>query len=175
MAVSKKAVFFVVLLVGAVSVAMKFLLDPFGSKQVQSPQSKELVVEEKATPTPKETEKVPPQTPTTAESTKEAALVPSAVQAKNLSVETSYTSPAGPEKVGFTLEVDTNGMVTKAETVVGASDDKSVSFQKNFQTNLSGAVVGKKLSDLTRIDKVGKASLTTGAFNAALSQLKAQL
>ncbi len=57
----------------------------------------------------------------------------------------------------------------------GATSPISTKWQQNFAENLPAAVKGKKLSELSSIDKVAGASLTTAAFNQSLAQLKAQM
>jgi hypothetical protein len=77
--------------------------------------------------------------------------------------------------VGFTLVVDNNGVITDAQTEVMGVAPTSKMRQESFAKELPKVVVGKKLADLTKVDRVGGSSLTTGAFNAALAKLKAQL
>ena len=167
MAFSKKSAFLLVLLVGVVGVIMKFILDPFGGEEKQESPKTATAPKKEAQPVRQEQAQ---GTPAPAPSTTSVAG-----QTKQVTVTTSYGSPAGPEEVGFTLGVDTNGVIVSADTVVKAGDPASTNFQENFKANLPGAVVGKKLTDLTRIDKVGQASLTTGAFNQVLAQMKSQL
>ncbi|MBW7955329.1 hypothetical protein H3C66_01205 [Patescibacteria group bacterium] len=92
-----------------------------------------------------------------------------------VSVETSYMSPGGEEQVGFTLFVDEEGVITAAETNVLGKSPTTVMRQKSFAAELPTVVTGKKLSELSDVDRVGGSSLTTGAFNKALTELKAQL
>jgi len=89
--------------------------------------------------------------------------------------EQSYVTPAGEEKVGFVLFVDADGVVTAAETEMLAKAPTSVMRQKSFAAVLPTVITGKKLSELTKVDRVGGSSLTTGAFNKALTELNAQL
>ena len=92
-----------------------------------------------------------------------------------LSVEANYTSPAGEEEVIFNISVDENGVITKAETEGLATNPTSIIRQKSFAESLPTAIVGKNISELSNIDRVGGSSLTTNAFNASLEQLRAQL
>lgn len=94
---------------------------------------------------------------------------------KMVKSEQTYTTPAGEEKVAFVVYVDANGVVTDAETTIGAKAPTSVMRQKSFAAELPTVLKGKKLSELTKIDRVGGSSLTTGAFNKALTDLKAQI
>lgn len=94
---------------------------------------------------------------------------------KTLSYKTSYTNPSGSDEVGFNVMVDANGVVTGVTVDVLAVNGISKNRQTAFATDLPQAINGKKLMDLNAIDRVGGSSLTTGAFNAALPALKAQL
>ncbi len=47
--------------------------------------------------------------------------------------------------------------------------------KKEFNDQVNVILKGKKLSELTKIDKVGKSTLTTDAFNSVIDELKAQL
>lgn len=94
---------------------------------------------------------------------------------KELSVKTSYTNPGGSDEVGFTLVVDSTGVITDAKTETLATNPTSLIRQQSFASELPTVLKGKKLSELSQIDKVGGSSLTTAAFNKSLDQLKAQL
>ncbi|MCW1887955.1 MAG: hypothetical protein KIH67_000155 [Candidatus Moranbacteria bacterium] len=117
--------------------------------------------------------KMPTQPASEKKQMEEAVAVPES--GKKLTTTQSYKSPAGMEEIGFTVVVDKDGMITGAEAKPMATDDKSTMFQGNFAKALPTMVTGKKLSDLEKIDRTGGASLTTGAFNQALSKLKADL
>lgn len=84
----------------------------------------------------------------------------------------SYIAPGNNNHivdVSLTLKDDT----ITAVAVSYSGDDKKES--KQFQGRFSGAieteVIGKKISDLS-LARVGGASLTTGAFNKALAEIK---
>lgn len=87
-------------------------------------------------------------------------------------VETTYKTPAGEDAVAFQLLVDGSGTIARADTEVKAQNDISKKFQEAFSKDISSVLVGKRLSELSAIDTVGGASLTTKAFNDALGQLK---
>lgn len=95
--------------------------------------------------------------------------------AKKLATTTTYMSPAGEESVGFILYVDDQGEIVDAQTDMMGKDPTSQFRQTSFAGEFPAAVKGKKLAELTSIDRVGGSSLTTGAFNQALAGLKAQL
>lgn len=119
------------------------------------------------------TDKKSPMQPATEKKQVEAVTVPE--NGKKLSINGSYKSPAGAEQIGFIVVIDKDGVVTGAEAIPMAENEKSVMFQGNFAKAFPGVVTGKKLSDLEKIDRTGGASLTTGAFNIALASLKADL
>lgn len=95
--------------------------------------------------------------------------------AKSVSTKISYQNPSGADEVGFTLSVDTMGMITDVKTDILATNEISKKRQAAFAEGLPSAVKGKKLSDLASIDKVGGSSLTTKAFNDSLAVLKSSL
>ena len=94
---------------------------------------------------------------------------------KQISATQTYRDPSGEEQVTFMLTLDKAGLITEAASTVLAENPIAVKRQTAFRDGFSAAVVGKKLRDLSRIDVVSGSSLTTGAFNAALASLKAQL
>jgi hypothetical protein len=162
-----------------VGVIVKFLIDPFKAKEEVIVKQDEIVIEEvpvvEATPTPATPTPAPAPVEAKTEIVVPAKPAAPVATAKKIALNTSYGSPAGPEEVGFALNVDASGIITSAETIVKATDDKSIKYQNSFKKEFATKVVGKKLSDLSSVDKVGKASLTTNAFNASLGKLKAQL
>lgn len=97
------------------------------------------------------------------------------VTEKKLTTKTSYQNPAGADEVGFNVTVNAEGVVTDATVDILAEHAVSKTRQLAFSDGFAAALKGKKLSELTAIDKVGGSSLTTGAFNAALPQLQTQL
>lgn len=92
-----------------------------------------------------------------------------------VSTTTTYQSPGGPEEVGFSLVVDQSGTIIDATTTVLGKSPITQTRQTSFSEEFPAAVEGKKLADLGPIDRVGGSSLTTGAFNEALTDLQAQL
>jgi hypothetical protein len=96
-------------------------------------------------------------------------------RAEDATVVASYKSPAGDEKIGFKVVVDGSGVITDANTEVMAEHAISQKLQTSFAQALPEKIKGKKLSELGPIDKIGGASLTTGAFNDSLDELKSAL
>jgi len=85
-----------------------------------------------------------------------------------------YSSPEGEEETVFEIELE-NGFVKKIETGVITKIDASIVYQNQFAKDLPKLIVGKKLSEITDLDIVSGASLTTAAFNKAIGELKLQL
>ncbi len=109
--------------------------------------------------------------------TREESVQPTrdVAQTRDISVTTTYTNPAGEDQIRFTLMVDDAGVITDVKTEILATHDVSKKRQMAFADGLPAVVNGKKLSQLTGIDRVGASSLTTQAFNTSLNQLKSQL
>lgn len=117
------------------------------------------------TPTPQPTEEMMiSQSPTPAQKI-----------GQELKTETSYVSPAGEEKVAFSLTVDSTGTIVGANTVVMGKAPISIMRQESFAKEFPTILVGKSINDIEKVDRIGGSSLTTGAFNEALTTLKSQL
>lgn len=82
-----------------------------------------------------------------------------------------YVSPAGPSQV--TVELTLEGDTVTAVTVTPLSDDPTASgFQGQFADGIADIVVGRDIDQLA-VSRVGGSSLTSGGFNDALAQIKA--
>ena len=85
-----------------------------------------------------------------------------------------YTTPARIThdiEVSLTLEGDlVKDVVVNFDKGNGPAND----YQKRFESSYKTAVIGQKLSNLS-LSRVGGASLTSGGFNEAVSQIKAQI
>ena len=129
----------------------------------------EVKTEEEATVVPSTytTETLTPQETTTDDDTAAAALA-------TLSGAAKYTTPARIThdiEVSLTLEGDlVKDVVVNFDKGNGPAND----YQKRFESSYKTAVIGQKLSNLS-LSRVGGASLTSGGFNEAVSQIKAQI
>lgn len=85
--------------------------------------------------------------------------------------EVEYESPGGQEVNSFTIILN-RGIITKVRVGITTNIDESIYYQKNFASELPKIIVGKRLADLGPIDRLAGASLTTTAFNEAVSTLK---
>lgn len=143
-----------VFVIAAILSAWRFIIQPWQQRETATPALETMV------PSPNSTSGSTP-------------AVEEAISVKTASVKTSYKNPGGADEVGFSVSVDESGVITQATVEVLAKNPTSIQRQKAFAAELPQAIQGKKLSDLTTIDKVGGSSLTTEAFNASLAQLKA--
>lgn len=122
----------------------------------------------------------PPPTTPSAVPAKPIPAAPVAVVAKTAykdgtyTITASYTAPSRTtHDVTTTLKI-VNDVVTESQVnFSGEKAETSSNYQSRFSQNYKSEVVGKKLDNIT-LARVGGASLTTGAFNKALVQVKAQ-
>lgn len=84
----------------------------------------------------------------------------------------SYVSPHGPETVDVTVTLESD-TVTSVEVVGHGDNPDSQRYQGFFIDGIAAEVVGKSLDDIS-VDKVGGSSLTSGGFEAALAEIKAE-
>jgi uncharacterized protein with FMN-binding domain len=83
-----------------------------------------------------------------------------------------YISPAGPSQV--TVEITLAGDAVTAVTVTPLSSDPTAKgFQTKFANGIADVVVGQDI-DTLNVSRVGGSSLTSGGFNDALEQIKAE-
>lgn len=92
---------------------------------------------------------------------------------RELSTVVTYKAPNGDDTVKFSLFVDRNGVITDVKSL-NMADPADANLLK-FNAGLLTVIKGKKLSDISAVDKIGTSSLTTDAFNSALAKLKTQL
>ena len=89
------------------------------------------------------------------------------------SAEGSYQSPGGTETIKVTVVLK-NDIITDATVVsILAEREQSHEFQGMFISNFKQYVIGKNI-DQVHLSKVSGSSLTSGGFNAALTQIKSQ-
>lgn len=98
-----------------------------------------------------------------------------AVEPKKVSAVTKYMAAPGKEdELRFTLTLDKDGVITDVITL-DAKTNEVPEKKKAFNEGLSVVIKGKKLSELSAVDKIGTSTLTTNAFNSVINQLKAQI
>jgi len=87
-----------------------------------------------------------------------------------VTLEPSYISPGGEERISIMLTI-ANGVVAEAEATSLAKHPTSKQMQAGFVEEFSGAVLGMTLDELESVDRIGGASLTTGAFRKSITEL----
>ena len=94
---------------------------------------------------------------------------------REVSAEVGYPVPNdGYDNVRFTLVLDAEGVITDVREVAVETNEAD-EHQIEFAQGLAAVIKGKKLSELTAVDRIGKSSMTTDAFNSAIDKLKSQL
>ncbi|WP_457974372.1 FMN-binding protein [Arthrobacter sp. D1-17] len=88
------------------------------------------------------------------------------------SADGNYRSPNGTETVGVQLTLS-NGTVSAVEITQHPSNPNTRRFQGEFAGGIAAQVVGKSLDEI-KVSKVAGSSLTSGGFNQAVEEIKAQ-
>lgn len=84
----------------------------------------------------------------------------------------SYQSPHGTETIDVQLTLEDN-VVTDLDVTPHPTDPNVERFQGQFAGGIAEIVVGKNIDELD-VDKVAGSSLTSGGFNDAIAQIKAE-
>ena len=82
-----------------------------------------------------------------------------------------YVSPNGTETVDVTVTL-ADGVITDVEVVGDGDNPNSKRYQGEFSAGIADVVVGKSIDEI-EVDTVAGSSLTSGGFNAAIEQIKA--
>jgi uncharacterized protein with FMN-binding domain len=90
----------------------------------------------------------------------------------NFSLTEDYMSPGGKDQLGVMLALK-DGLVADVNVQNMAGDKTSSGYQDRFIAGIKAAVVGKSIESL-KLGVVSGASLTTGAFNKALAEIRNQ-
>lgn len=86
--------------------------------------------------------------------------------------EGTYVSPNGNEKVGVELTIESD-TVKAVNIITHPSNPNTKKYQGEFAGGISGQIVGKNIDELN-VTKVAGSSLTSGGFNKALEEIKAE-
>lgn len=84
----------------------------------------------------------------------------------------SYTTPQGTEEIDVTITLEAD-VVTAVEITSSPSNPNTKQYQGEFVDGIDAVVVGKNIDDLD-VSKVGGSSLTSGGFNSAVDEIKAE-
>lgn len=93
-----------------------------------------------------------------------------AADSQVLTFEPVYISPGGEERISIMLTI-ADGVVSEAQATSMAKHPTSKQMQAGFVEEFSGTVVGMSLAELESVDRIGGASLTTGAFRKSITEL----
>jgi hypothetical protein len=138
--------------------------------------------EEGDVPKPTTPVAVAPTTPTTPKPTPIAPITPTAPTTPTApatayadGTKTTNVTYRAPENSNHTMAVTITlkGDVVTASSITYGGDKvgESTKYQNRFMSAYESQVIGKKL-DSIQLSRVGGASLTTGAFNKALAEVK---
>ena len=82
-----------------------------------------------------------------------------------------YQAPSGTESVDVTVTLE-DGVITDVQVVGNATDPTAIQHQGEFIGGIAAEVVGKPIDDI-QVSKVSGSSLTSGGFNKAIDEIKA--
>lgn len=88
------------------------------------------------------------------------------------SADGTYVSPNGTETVGVELTIESD-TVTAVDITTHPTNPNTEKFQGEFAGGVASQIVGKKIDELN-VSKVAGSSLTSGGFNDALEEIKAE-
>lgn len=96
-------------------------------------------------------------------------------ETKEVSAVITYGEPGKySDTLRFVVTVDKAGVIQEIKTLEDATGEIPEK-KKEFNELVNVQLKGKKLADVSALDKVGKSTMTTNAFNGALESLKAGL
>lgn len=126
-------------------------------------------------PVTKPTTPVTPPTPVTPTPTPAPVVTTPVTAYKNgtYNVTTTYTVPGNNKHTVTATVVIKNDVVTASTIVYGGDNNQtSTEYQNRFSAKYQSQVIGTKI-DAIALSRVGGASLTTGAYNKAIAEVKA--
>lgn len=84
----------------------------------------------------------------------------------------SYSTPESVETISVTITLD-DDVITAVEVTGEPSKRESEQYQGQFIGGISEVVVGKNIDEIS-VSRVAGSSLTSGGFNDAIEQIKAE-
>jgi uncharacterized protein with FMN-binding domain len=84
----------------------------------------------------------------------------------------SYQSPNGTETIDVSLTLEGN-IITDVEVTTHPTSPNTERFQGEFAAGIAGVIVGKNIDEIS-VSKVAGSSLTSGGFNRAIDEIKAE-
>lgn len=82
-----------------------------------------------------------------------------------------YQAPSGTETVDVTVTL-ADGVITDVQVVGNATDPEAKQHQGEFIDGIAAEVVGKPIDGI-QVSKISGSSLTSGGFNKAIEEIKA--
>jgi uncharacterized protein with FMN-binding domain len=96
---------------------------------------------------------------------------PSGYKDGTYSVTIGYSVPHGQNSLSVKMTLS-SGLITDVTATDSYSDYESERYTSGFDSSINSVAVGKSVSSLS-VSRLSGASLTSSAFNAALSKIKA--
>lgn len=84
----------------------------------------------------------------------------------------SYSTPESVEKISVTVTL-ADDVITNVEVTGTPTKRESEQYQGQFIGGISSEVVGKKIDEIS-VSRVAGSSLTSGGFNKAIDEIKAE-
>lgn len=114
----------------------------------------------------------PAPIPTTPPTPSPTPTVTTTYKSAKFEADTTYTVPSRAKHTVLVTLTITDDIVTDTSITFGGDTDKtSTGYQTKFEAAYQAQVVGKSLDSIS-LSRVAGASLTTGAYNNALAQIK---
>ena len=88
------------------------------------------------------------------------------------SASAEYRTPSTTETLDVTVTLD-DGIISDVEVVGHGTNPNSKRYQGEFIGGIADVVVGKSIDEIS-VDKVAGSSLSSGGFNDAIKQIKAE-
>ena len=88
------------------------------------------------------------------------------------SASADYRTPSTTETLDVTVTLD-GGIISDVEVVGHGTNPNSKRYQGEFIGGIADVVVGKSIDEIS-VDKVAGSSLSSGGFNDAIEQIKAE-
>ncbi len=85
--------------------------------------------------------------------------------------EGSYSTPESVETISVTVSLE-GGVITSVEVEGDPQKAESAQYQAQFIGGISDEVVGRSIDEIS-VSRVAGSSLTSGGFNKAIEQIKA--
>ncbi|MFT3796847.1 hypothetical protein [Microbacterium sp.] len=127
---------------------------------------------EETTPTAASTSTPTATTTPTAEPTTDSTASDSDYVDGTYTAEGSYSTPESVETISVTITLE-DDIITAVEVTGTPSKRESEEYQSEFIGGIAAVVVGKDIDEIS-VSRVAGSSLTSGGFNEAIEEIKAE-